>query len=164
MRDDVGSFAVIRMFLKTWFPVSSKAAGYQGTHLSEGACNQEPDPGLCYAAFTLYYFNRETKKCEEFVYGGCGGNANRFGSLEECQILCVRNEASAPDANPTMTKASTPGTPAVQAAESSRRPSQTVFARPYHQLHLALHGRPDEWGRFGLRPAVFHFGRPFLVR
>lgn len=55
------------------------------------SCLLEPERGLCYAAFTLYYFDAAAGTCEEFLYGGCGGNANRFGSLEECQATCARS-------------------------------------------------------------------------
>ncbi|KAL3256038.1 hypothetical protein MRX96_017244 [Rhipicephalus microplus] len=55
------------------------------------SCLLEPERGLCYAAFTLYYFDAAAGTCEEFLYGGCGGNANRFGSFEECQATCARS-------------------------------------------------------------------------
>ncbi|KAL1418841.1 hypothetical protein MTO96_005542 [Rhipicephalus appendiculatus] len=55
------------------------------------SCLLEPERGLCYAAFTLYYFDAAAGTCEEFLYGGCGGNANRFGSLQECQATCARS-------------------------------------------------------------------------
>ncbi|XP_077484626.1 PI-actitoxin-Axm2b-like [Amblyomma americanum] len=53
------------------------------------SCALEPERGLCYAAFTLYYFDAATGTCEEFLYGGCGGNDNRFGSLAECLATCA---------------------------------------------------------------------------
>ncbi|KAH7945072.1 hypothetical protein HPB49_006143 [Dermacentor silvarum] len=62
------------------------------------SCRLEPERGLCYAAFTLYYFDAAAGTCEEFLYGGCGGNANRFGSLEECLATCARAAAAASDA------------------------------------------------------------------
>ena len=37
----------------------------------------------------MYYFNTESGQCEQFVYGGCEGNANRFSSMEECQGMCA---------------------------------------------------------------------------
>ncbi|KFD45228.1 hypothetical protein M513_13895, partial [Trichuris suis] len=44
------------------------------------------------AYFTKYYYNKETKKCETFVYGGCQGNANRFDTLEECEAKCAEGK------------------------------------------------------------------------
>lgn len=45
--------------------------------------------GVCMAYFPSYYFNSKTNACEKFVYGGCGGNNNRFKSQEECLAHCV---------------------------------------------------------------------------
>jgi len=35
-----------------------------------------------------FYYDAKTEKCKDFVYGGCGGNENRFGSLAECEKTC----------------------------------------------------------------------------
>lgn len=48
--------------------------------------------GLCKAYFPKYYFNNKTGKCEEFVYGGCMGNANSFNNFTECDQACACNE------------------------------------------------------------------------
>ena len=44
--------------------------------------------GRCKAANRRFYFNKETSKCEKFIYGGCGGNANNFGTMADCQKHC----------------------------------------------------------------------------
>ncbi|XP_071536226.1 PI-stichotoxin-Hmg3b-like [Panulirus ornatus] len=44
--------------------------------------------GPCHVAHARFYFDVNTGKCERFYYGGCQGNANRFRSLEECQVTC----------------------------------------------------------------------------
>lgn len=50
----------------------------------------EGGPGVtCFAAVESFYHNAETKKCEMFYWGGCGGNANRFATKEECEAKCV---------------------------------------------------------------------------
>jgi hypothetical protein len=36
-----------------------------------------------------FYFNAATGACEQFVYGGCGGNDNRFETMEACQAACA---------------------------------------------------------------------------
>ncbi|KAJ9575684.1 hypothetical protein L9F63_007443 [Diploptera punctata] len=51
-------------------------------------CLHPKETGHCRAFFQSYYFNMKTKKCEQFVYSGCGGNNNRFETLEECKKLC----------------------------------------------------------------------------
>lgn len=44
---------------------------------------------ICHAYFVKYYFNNATKTCQTFVYGGCGGNANRFSSEQSCLDTCL---------------------------------------------------------------------------
>ncbi|XP_064353877.1 kunitz-type U19-barytoxin-Tl1a-like [Dromaius novaehollandiae] len=36
----------------------------------------------------MWYHRLETGACERFWYGGCGGNANRFGSERDCARAC----------------------------------------------------------------------------
>ena len=54
-------------------------------------CFLPADPGPCLAAIPRYYFNLKTGVCEEFTYGGCGGNENNFETLEECNQQCNPN-------------------------------------------------------------------------
>jgi hypothetical protein len=51
-------------------------------------CSQPFDPGECEAALPVYWFNSATGACEPQTYGGCGGNENRFETLEACQATC----------------------------------------------------------------------------
>ncbi|KAA1413302.1 hypothetical protein F0U44_22525 [Nocardioides humilatus] len=46
--------------------------------------------GPCFAYIKLYLYNQKTKKCEEFIYGGCQGNDNRFITLAECEQKCIK--------------------------------------------------------------------------
>ncbi|NXR40817.1 TFPI1 inhibitor, partial [Zosterops hypoxanthus] len=54
-------------------------------------CFHAQEPGVCRGYFTRYFYNKETKLCEAFKYGGCLGNQNNFRSLEECQATCQDN-------------------------------------------------------------------------
>ncbi|XP_045415097.1 tissue factor pathway inhibitor [Lemur catta] len=54
-------------------------------------CALKADDGPCKAMMKRFFFNIFTQQCEEFVYGGCEGNQNRFDSLEECNKICVRD-------------------------------------------------------------------------
>ena len=56
--------------------------------LVNSVCLLDKQQGTCKAHFKLWYFNKVTKKCEQFVYGGCQGNGNRFGSELECRQTC----------------------------------------------------------------------------
>ncbi|KAM6178395.1 tissue factor pathway inhibitor-like [Rhynchocyon petersi] len=52
-------------------------------------CALKMDSGPCRAMIVRYYFNILTQECEEFLYGGCNGNQNRFETLEECKEKCA---------------------------------------------------------------------------
>ncbi|XP_037705449.1 tissue factor pathway inhibitor isoform X3 [Choloepus didactylus] len=54
-------------------------------------CALKADDGPCKAMIKRFFFNIHTQQCEEFIYGGCKGNQNRFESLEECKEKCVRD-------------------------------------------------------------------------
>uniref|UniRef100_A0A8B9ED07 Tissue factor pathway inhibitor n=1 Tax=Anser cygnoides TaxID=8845 RepID=A0A8B9ED07_ANSCY len=56
--------------------------------LGHSICALKKDPGTCRGFFSRYFYNKETKLCEIFKYGGCLGNQNNFKSLEECQTTC----------------------------------------------------------------------------
>ncbi|XP_022242306.1 PI-actitoxin-Aeq3b-like [Limulus polyphemus] len=51
-------------------------------------CDLEPETGPCGAYIPRFYFNKETETCEQFIYGGCGGNRNNFETIEECHEVC----------------------------------------------------------------------------
>jgi hypothetical protein len=56
---------------------------------SSEACVAPKDAGPCKAMIPRFYFNAATGACEQFVYGGCGGNDNRFETMEACQAACA---------------------------------------------------------------------------
>lgn len=35
-----------------------------------------------------YFYNSTSGQCEQFIYGGCGGNKNNFESVNDCQVVC----------------------------------------------------------------------------
>ncbi|NWH57431.1 TFPI1 inhibitor, partial [Geococcyx californianus] len=58
---------------------------------SPNFCYHDKDPGICRGYFSRYFYNKETKICEVFKYGGCLGNQNNFKNLEDCQTTCQGN-------------------------------------------------------------------------
>ncbi len=52
-------------------------------------CSLPSDMGKCRAMIPRYYYNVESEKCEEFIYGGCNGNKNNFNTEELCQEFCI---------------------------------------------------------------------------
>ncbi|XP_054555888.1 tissue factor pathway inhibitor [Talpa occidentalis] len=59
--------------------------------LAHSFCAMKADDGPCKAMMKRFFFNIHTQQCEEFIYGGCEGNQNRFVSLEECKQTCTRD-------------------------------------------------------------------------
>jgi hypothetical protein len=59
-----------------------------GPDAGTAACSLPYDPGPCNAAFTVFAF--VNGKCTKEIYGGCGGNGNRFSSLAQCLGQCER--------------------------------------------------------------------------
>lgn len=51
-------------------------------------CSAEVDSGTCDGSITSYYYDAKHQRCQAFIYGGCGGNANRFQTEEQCERLC----------------------------------------------------------------------------
>jgi len=61
-------------------------------------CNLPQKMGMCRASQPRWHFNKDTNQCEEFIYGGCGGNENNFLTKEQCDnryyfalIMCISN-------------------------------------------------------------------------
>ena len=63
-----------------------------GSFKNQDVCSFERDWGPCVGRFRKFHYNAQLKACEEFTFGGCGGNGNRFSSLEECQKICLIRE------------------------------------------------------------------------
>ncbi|XP_060944220.1 tissue factor pathway inhibitor a [Limanda limanda] len=59
-------------------------------------CAMKDEPGPCKAIKERFFFNVDTGHCELFEYGGCGGNANNFETMEECEEMCLVSD----DKNP----------------------------------------------------------------
>ncbi|MEM6803587.1 MAG: BPTI/Kunitz domain-containing protein [Bacteroidota bacterium] len=62
----------------------SQAPSKEMVEVQEDRCKMKPDPGLCKARISRYFYNPKSKKCEEFFWGGCGGVVP-FETLKECE-------------------------------------------------------------------------------
>ncbi|XP_071535769.1 uncharacterized protein [Panulirus ornatus] len=51
-------------------------------------CSQPVQAGVCSGGEARWYYNTETRKCEPFLYSGCGGNGNNFKSKSRCEARC----------------------------------------------------------------------------
>ncbi|XP_026695132.2 uncharacterized protein LOC100180559 isoform X7 [Ciona intestinalis] len=64
----------------------------------DAVCKLRKDTGPCRGRFTKFYFDKRTRSCRQFTYGGCEGNANNFDSPDDCRRLCV--DAANPNRSP----------------------------------------------------------------
>uniref|UniRef100_A0A8B9VDJ6 BPTI/Kunitz inhibitor domain-containing protein n=1 Tax=Anas zonorhyncha TaxID=75864 RepID=A0A8B9VDJ6_9AVES len=51
-------------------------------------CGQPLEEGGCERYTLRWYYSQRGAECRPFVYSGCGGNANRFGSRHDCELRC----------------------------------------------------------------------------
>ncbi|HYQ16864.1 MAG TPA: BPTI/Kunitz domain-containing protein [Polyangiaceae bacterium] len=65
------------------------------------ACTAPNDPGQCDAYQETWYNDPVSGICRPSYYGGCGGNANRYPTLADCQKAC-------PGGNPNYDSCSRP--------------------------------------------------------
>ena len=61
----------------------------------------ERDPGPCRGYFIKYYYDKSSGRCEQFAFGGCQGNGNRFSSNEDCEHICVTHSEIRPNITST---------------------------------------------------------------
>ena len=72
-----------------------------GRFKNQDVCGLDKDFGPCMGRFRKFFYNSRQRQCEEFTYGGCEGNGNRFSSMAECEQICLTQdepEVSAPSA------------------------------------------------------------------
>ncbi|EGD74680.1 protease inhibitor [Salpingoeca rosetta] len=60
-----------------------------GSYTYQPVCAQPALPGPCKASIGRWYFDKPTQQCQQFTYGGCGGNSNNFESREACEQRCA---------------------------------------------------------------------------
>ncbi|KAH8350509.1 hypothetical protein KR067_005488, partial [Drosophila pandora] len=51
-------------------------------------CLQPTISGRCFGYVESFAYNPIKRHCEPFIYGGCGGNDNRFATKVECEFNC----------------------------------------------------------------------------
>ncbi|XP_035991472.1 LOW QUALITY PROTEIN: collagen alpha-6(VI) chain [Fundulus heteroclitus] len=60
-----------------------------GSQLGD-VCLLGKDSGSCRNYTFLWFYDSKKARCARFLYSGCGGNENRFGTREECEDTCLR--------------------------------------------------------------------------
>ena len=66
-------------------------------------CYLPSDAGSCNMSIPAYFYDPLSRRCDQFVWTGCGGNANRFTSLSDCEQRCIYLETRAPSSPPPTT-------------------------------------------------------------
>ncbi|CAD6191598.1 unnamed protein product [Caenorhabditis auriculariae] len=56
--------------------------------LDPNICSYRPDWGSCNQLRYMWFYNQSRASCDQFLYGGCEGNPNRFETFEICQKTC----------------------------------------------------------------------------
>ena len=59
--------------------------------LAGDICSLPKVEGLCKGFIPQWFYNSDRGRCEQFVYGGCGGNANKFNTKAACLMRCAGN-------------------------------------------------------------------------
>ncbi|XP_007644814.1 tissue factor pathway inhibitor isoform X1 [Cricetulus griseus] len=90
-------------------------------------CFLEEDPGICRGLITRYFYNNQSKQCEQFKYGGCLGNRNNFETLDECKSICedTGNELQTDNYTPDLNTANNTLIP-----QSTKTPSRWEYHGP----------------------------------
>uniref|UniRef100_A0A3Q2PHQ1 Tissue factor pathway inhibitor n=1 Tax=Fundulus heteroclitus TaxID=8078 RepID=A0A3Q2PHQ1_FUNHE len=70
--------------------------GHSDPIIFDELCALKDEPGPCKAIKDRYFFDVSSGSCELFEYGGCGGNANNFETVEECEKACVVSDEKNP--------------------------------------------------------------------
>ena len=53
-------------------------------------CQLAMEAGPCYALKPRFFFNFQSRRCEEFIYGGCRGNENNFQTMQVSPYQNIR--------------------------------------------------------------------------
>ncbi|KAL1475549.1 hypothetical protein MTO96_037209, partial [Rhipicephalus appendiculatus] len=79
-----GSPGVADRFRRPAFPGWNNPTGKKPKR-----CMLPPEKGYCRAFMPNYFFDYKDQLCKIFIYGGCGGNDNKFQDEKKCQEVCL---------------------------------------------------------------------------
>lgn len=74
--------------VETSRPLATEVQAPKKPRGNQDHCRFEADAGECRVAEARYYYSNEEGRCQQFTYGGCGGNENNFETQDECERSC----------------------------------------------------------------------------
>jgi hypothetical protein len=86
--DEAWMFQVTALFPEGEGSMGLTSECHPRTPAAPCTCTLPPEVGPCDATIPRWFHNYSTNRCEEFVWGGCGGNANKFETVAECEAEC----------------------------------------------------------------------------
>ncbi|KAE8616744.1 hypothetical protein XENTR_v10008878 [Xenopus tropicalis] len=66
----------------------------EAENLFRNPCLLPMDEGFCSDYTLVWYYHRKTDVCRPFLFGGCGGNINRFKTKDRCEQRCKTRSVS----------------------------------------------------------------------
>ncbi|XP_036124188.1 kunitz-type protease inhibitor 2-like [Molossus molossus] len=87
---------------------AKEAAGERDIH---DFCRVPKVVGRCLASMHRWWYNATGGSCQQFVYGGCGGNSNNYLTKERCLEKCVHGNTGDPATSRDRADSSGPGVP-----------------------------------------------------
>lgn len=54
------------------------------------ACEQSQEVGPCHGQYLRWYFHKDSRTCQQFLYGGCKPNNNNFPTESACKQQCLQ--------------------------------------------------------------------------
>ena len=78
-------------FLQLYYSTCSLAGLPDCAQIAQDGCNichLQAVTGPCRAFLLRWYYDVDARNCEQFVYGGCQGNKNRFLTYKGCMNKC----------------------------------------------------------------------------
>lgn len=52
------------------------------------------DNGSCNNVSSKFFYDSQDGVCKTFMYGGCGGNENRFDTKQQCEQHCSDSQGN----------------------------------------------------------------------
>ncbi|SPP79077.1 male accessory gland serine protease inhibitor-like [Drosophila guanche] len=74
--------AVLAVLVASSLALKNEICGLEHSRNGDGRIS-------CETFIPSWSFDSAANECIKFIYGGCGGNANRFDSKAECEAKCL---------------------------------------------------------------------------